>query len=441
MKILFNLALIFLPFFSLKAQSGNAVKIYEHSTDAIVRIFTYHEDGSMHGQGSGVIIKKYGCVLTNYHVLGDATRIVAEHQGKYISLDSIIAIDPQKDILILQLATPLNSKEYIEIPNIRLGNSDKLKIGQRIYAIGSPMGFENTITEGIISGLRTSNDSTRSLIQISAPISSGSSGGAILNAKGELIGISTMVISGETVQNLNFALLINDVKATFENKSNTSIKTNDEALNAYYQKGYSEYKAKNYLTAIINYEKALQLSYTSQGTGLLMYYLGLAYYKLGDSEKAITIFNKSLEKIKSTDTYIALGTMYYEKSDFNKAIQNYELAIELNPGFYEGFLSLGVVYFQQNELNKSISALKRAIDINPKSYKPYFILGEISTIKNNYDVAQIFYEKSINCNPDYAEAYLSLSKLYLMKGENEKAFEYQQKAYQLKPMLRNNTKK
>ena len=417
------------------AQEGNAEKIYRNATDAVVKIFTYHDDGTMHGQGSGVIIKQYGWIVTNYHNLGDATSIFAEHKGKSIKLDSVIAMDPIKDIMILQLSKDIGSKEYSEIPSIKLVNSDNLRVGQRIYAIGSPMGFENTITEGIISGLRTSFDSTRSFIQVSAPISSGSSGGAILDAKGNLIGISTMVITGETVQNLNFALPINDVIAASKILTNTKWISGTETANNYSQKGYSEYKGRNYLTAIINYEKALKLSSKEEARNTY-YYMGLCYRKLGNSDKAIENFYKSLEIAKTADAYVGLGTTFTESESFDKAIENYKKAIEINGSSSEAYIGLGIVYFYKNDLKKSVDYLESAIKVNPKNHSTYYMLGKIALLGESYDFAITMFEQALKFKPNHAESYYKLAEVYLKKGQTEEAIKYQQKAYQLNPELR-----
>jgi tetratricopeptide (TPR) repeat protein len=421
---------------SVFAQVENAETIYEKYNDAIVRIFTYHEDGTMHGQGSGVIIKNNGWIITNYHVLGDATSIFAEHNGKLISLDSIIAIDMNKDVMLLQLANDIESKEYKAIPDIKLGDSDKLKVGQRVYAIGSPMGFENTISEGIISGLRTSPDSSRGLIQISAPISSGSSGGAVLNAKGELIGISTMVITGETAQNLNFALLINDVITASKNQYISGKHSGEHTAQYYYQKGYKEYMLKNYLSAILNYEKAIPASNEDE-KGLIYYNIALAYERLGRYDDAINNYTKSLERSKTPENFSGLGSAYLQKKEYSQAIGFYELAIKLDPLFAEGFYGLALVHYEQKDYVKSLSNLIEVIKLNPKSYRAFYLAGEITSKTKMYDKAIYYYEQAIKYKPNYAEAYISMADLYITKGETEKAIEYQQKGYQLNPDLRN----
>ena len=433
----YRLIIFFIWLFStnIVAQEGNAEKIYRNATDAVVKIFTYHDDGSMHGQGSGVIIKQHGWIVTNFHNLGDATSIFAEHKGKSIKLDSVIAMDPIKDIMILQLSKDITSNEYNAIPSIKLIDSNKLRVGQRIYAIGSPMGFENTITEGIISGLRTSFDSTRSFIQVSAPISSGSSGGAILDSKGNLIGISTMVITGESVQNLNFALPINDVIAASKVLTNTKWISGAETANNFSQKGFSEYKAKNYLTAIINYEKALKLSSKEESRNIY-YYMGLCYRNLGNADKAIENFVKSLDIVKTADTYIGLATTYSENGNYDKAIFNYKKAIELNASSSEAYIGLGIVYLYMKELKKSVDYLESAVLINPKNHSTYYLLGKIALLGERYDFAISLFEQVLKLNPDHAESYYKLAEVYLKKGQTEEAIKYQQKAYQLKPDLR-----
>lgn len=421
---------------SVFSQVENAETIYEKYNDAVVRIFTYHDDGTMHGQGSGVIVKTNGWIITNYHLLGDATTIFAEHKGQFVKLDSVIAIEPNKDIMLLQLAEDVKSKEYRSIPNIKLGNSDKLKVGQRIYAIGSPMGFENTITEGIISGLRTSSDSSRSFIQISAPISSGSSGGAVLNNKGELIGISTMVITGETAQNLNFALLINDVIIASKSYKTINKQSTESTSLYYYQQGYKEYISKNYLSAIINFEKALPLS-NENDKGLIYYNMALAYDKLNMYDNAIDNYTKSLEKKKTPDSYFGLAYAYSRKKEYDKAIKNYVYSIELDPSFSEGYVGLGIVYFEQKDYAQSLSSLTEGIKLNSKNYNAYYLAGEIAMITKQYENAILFFQQAIKWNQNYAEAYLAIADVYLTIGETEKAIEHQQKSYQLKPELRN----
>ncbi len=181
---LFILLLAYSPnFFS---QALTAEQIYKKVSNAVVVIYAYDDAGELSKQGSGVVINDKGYVVTNYHLLEDCERLEILHNEEIVPYVDIIGIDVEKDILILKI-------EDQKFPAIEIGNSKSLNIGQRVYAIGNPLGFENTISEGIVSGLRSYEEFGMNFIQITASISSGSSGGAVVNDKGELIGISTLI--------------------------------------------------------------------------------------------------------------------------------------------------------------------------------------------------------------------------------------------------------
>ncbi len=436
MNKLINLITAFILISSaINAKNKSAEKIYRQLNDAVVRIYTHHEDNSMHGQASGVILREKGWVVTNYHVLGDASIIYAEHNGTYIQLDSIVAMDPKRDILILQLKKVSDNNNYENIPNIRIADSDLLKVGQKIYAIGSPLGFENTISEGIISGLRQTKNKQQNMIQISAPISSGSSGGAVLNAKGELIGISTMVMSGEAVQNLNFALAINDVINVAEKKQSAKHGSGETSSRNYYQKGYNEYLSKNYLSAILNFEKSFNES--DQDDYWNIYYcLGISYEALGNPDSAKFYLNKSLQLKISPNTFVTLGTIYAEENNYSKSKEYFLKALEIAPNSTEALNNLGVVLFLQKDYQAATKCFNKAIELNDKRALPFYMLGQIAEVTSKENEAVGYYKDAITTNNKYAEAYLSLSRVLLKLGDTENAIKYQQIAYQLKPRLR-----
>ena len=199
---IFTLIFFFLLSGNLSSQTLSAEQIYEKIKDAVVVILAYDYSNELAKQGSGVVLNDKGYVVTNYHILSGCERLEIMHGKEIIPYVDIIGINVEKDILILKI-------EQKKFPSVKLGDVKLLKVGQRVYAIGSPMGFENTISEGIISGLRSYEDLRKNYIQITASISSGSSGGAILNDKGELIGISTL--TAKEGQNLNFAVPIDEV--------------------------------------------------------------------------------------------------------------------------------------------------------------------------------------------------------------------------------------
>ena len=173
-------------------------QVVKQSRPAVVTIFS----GSM--QGSGFIMNAKGLVLTNAHVIRNQAPVIVLPDGKRV--DSIVRkTDTDKDLALLQ-ATPGNA-----YPFLPLGGSDLVVEGQPIFTIGSPVGLEGTVTQGIVSAIRkTPNGLT--LIQIDAAMNQGNSGGPLINRAGEVIGVNTARHGQPGTERLGFAISINDVK-------------------------------------------------------------------------------------------------------------------------------------------------------------------------------------------------------------------------------------
>jgi putative serine protease PepD len=147
------------------------------------------------GSGSGVMIRPDGHILTNYHVIEDASRIVVT-VGVDEKEATVVGTDPSSDLAVLSI-------EGTGYPAIELGSSTDLKVGEYVMAVGSPFGLEKTVTAGIVSALNRSDVIEQStdltaytnLIQTDAAINPGNSGGALVNARGQLVGINTLIQS------------------------------------------------------------------------------------------------------------------------------------------------------------------------------------------------------------------------------------------------------
>lgn len=172
--------------------------------ESILLVKSIDKNGNILGQGSGFVISENGAMVTNYHVVKSSHGVLIQLMNeKSYQQASLIAGYPSNDLAILYI-----EGDKLFLPVI-LGDSDNVQIGEQILAIGNPYGFENTISDGLISGIREIADFK--LLQITAPVSPGSSGGALFNMKGEVIGI-TSIGSQWNAQNLNFAIPINTLK-------------------------------------------------------------------------------------------------------------------------------------------------------------------------------------------------------------------------------------
>ena len=177
----------------------------------VVSIRTYRSNNSKPGIGSGVILRSDGYIMTNAHVVHGG-KVVKVHlpDGKVFTA-KIWKMAAEQDLALLKI-------EASGLPVARIGNSDKVRLGQTVIAIGDPLGFVGTVTVGTVGGLNRNVETRgikyRSLIQTDAAINPGSSGGALVNLKGEVIGINALVYTGppsgyDKAQGLGFAIPIN----------------------------------------------------------------------------------------------------------------------------------------------------------------------------------------------------------------------------------------
>jgi len=193
------------------ATKSTITRIAKKWGKSVVLVCPMDKNGKELGQGSGFVIGKNGAIVTNYHVIELAHNVSIEFiNGKCYREASLIAGYPSQDIAILHV-----EGEDERFSPVILGNSDDSQVGEQVLAIGNPYGWQNTLSDGLISGIREIDDFK--LLQITAPISSGSSGGALFNMKGEVIGITT-IGSQWGAQNLNFAIPINTLKSLIKEK-------------------------------------------------------------------------------------------------------------------------------------------------------------------------------------------------------------------------------
>jgi len=199
-----------------------AKEIFAKVSPSIVYIETYDSSGNALGSGSGFIVDSSGKVATNYHVIeGSYSAKVKTAAGTSYDVQKVLSYNETTDLAILKIsATGLTA--------VSLGDSSLIETGDNIYAIGNPFGLEDTISNGLISTKSRDINGT-TYIQISAPISSGSSGGALVDEQGKVIGITAAVYYGG--QNLNFAVPINLLKPMLSENIN---KTLPEILPAIY---------------------------------------------------------------------------------------------------------------------------------------------------------------------------------------------------------------
>jgi hypothetical protein len=175
--------------------------IVNRTKAAIVQIVAMKEQGSTTELGTGFFISPDGLVVTNFHVIRSAASLAAvNNNGVLFPFEKIVSEPTGVDLAILKFRAD-------DVPFLRLGESTDKVEGEKVIVIGNPFGFPGTVTDGIISGFREN----RSLIQITAPISHGSSGSPVMDENGQVVGVATWLC--EPGQNLNFAIAVEKVSA------------------------------------------------------------------------------------------------------------------------------------------------------------------------------------------------------------------------------------
>ena len=164
---------------------------------AVVTVVGFNTAGKVIRLGSGVFIDPEGHLITNLHVIKEVARAeVRLPKGEVYPLTEMVAADDKADLVKLAVNLPGGAPHYLTVSGARP------EVGEHVVVLGSPLGLEQTVTEGLVSAIRTVPNRGE-FLQISAPISPGSSGGPVVNMKGQVIGIATFQVRG---QNINFAV-------------------------------------------------------------------------------------------------------------------------------------------------------------------------------------------------------------------------------------------
>jgi S1-C subfamily serine protease len=202
------------------AEEQNNIAVYKRVLPSVVNITSravtfniFYGTVPQEGQGSGFILDKSGHVLTNFHVVEGANRgIEVKLSNKRSFKAKVIGTDKVHDLALLQIDAP-------DLQPVTLADSSQIAVGEKVYAIGNPFGLAGTMTQGIISSIRSIRNGDgapiEDAIQTDAAINPGNSGGPLLNSHGEVIGINTMIASNGAEQSsgIGFAIPINTAKA------------------------------------------------------------------------------------------------------------------------------------------------------------------------------------------------------------------------------------
>ncbi len=418
-----------------------------------VAIETFDAHGEKLSRGSGFFVEE-DRVVTNRHVLEGAYRAeVHSSTGAVFPVKGVLAVDAEGDIALLKIDPPT-----IPIRPLPLDKTSPQE-GESIVVIGNPLGLEGSVTNGIVSAVRDIPTFGR-IIQITAPISSGSSGSPVVNMQGQVIGIATLQITGG--QSVNFAIpserisqlqvaslmsLADLVASAGRNKRakavqffrdglsflskddcekalpyfEKAVESDSNYAEAWAQTGFCNEKLGRHAEALEASKKAVSLRPSAES----YFNIGLANFYLKQYKEAAEAYRQSikLDPYNSADAYYAVGLVYRDWGKADEEIQAYKQAIKLRPDYTVAYERLGSRYLRSKKFNEAVEVFRQLSVLKPGDAVAPNNMGEAYFELNRFTDACEAFRQSIRLKPDYGKAYYNLGKCLLATGNRDAALE------------------
>ena len=384
------------------AAENDAAAVFEKAKKSVVVVRVFDADDNQSAQGSGVITAENE-VTTNCHVVENISRVEVVREGEENPIAAEIKSgDAGRDLCLL------SAKGLAEAANIR--NAKDLKVGENVYAIGSPQGFEFSISGGIVSQLRSLGGSPP-LIQTDASISEGSSGGGLFDGDGNLVGITTS--SYKKGQNLNFAIpseWIADARLNQSPFSESAPQISAGSSLGFFDKVVELEKAEDWNGMLAHCQEWTE---AEPENSIAWYALGNAYGNLDRYDDAISALREALRiNSEDADAWYNLGLAYGKLGHRDDEIAAYREALRINPEDAEAWYNLGVTYADLDRYDDAIAAYGEALRINSEYAVAWYNLGNTYGNINRYDDAIVAYREALRINSEDADAWYNLGITY-----------------------------
>lgn len=415
-----------------------------------VAIETFDARGNSLSRGSGFFVAA-DKVITNRHVIEKSSRVeVHLMNGKKFTAKGLLAVDGEGDLAILQVEVPQNSAVPLQIVQ-RVPQE-----GESIVVIGNPFGLEGSVSNGIVSAVREISGYGK-IIQITAPISPGSSGSPVVNMSGQVIGVATL--QAAEGQSLNFAvpserilqLKIGELQ-TFASFTNAAQQNKRASAQSLYSQGLGILSRDDYARAVTFFEKAAEID---PNYAEAWYQTGFCYGMLGRHNEALKA-SKQAAKLRPnwTETFVNIGASSFALGQFKDAAEAYRTATKLDESNADTQYAYGLTLGKLNRADEEILAYKRAVAIKPdhanaieklglayfkqkrfadalqsfeqlKTYKPdgktYNYLGECYFETGKFEESRDAFNNAVSYNPDLDKARYNLGRAYLKLGDKDSA--------------------
>lgn len=374
---------------------------------AVVTVTTYDAAGKQTGLGTGFFVDD-SHVVTCYHVIDGATKAkIKTATGKTYQIKGIAASDRIADVVRLSLASPVKTAKSLVLCK------SLPKQGEKVVVFGSPLGLELTVSDGIVSAIRDM-PGVGKIIQITAPISPGSSGSPVLNLNGDAVGVVTSYMAEG--QNLNFAVSSEQVlslKPAVSGLADAPIPNAGETL---WKKevgaAYTYFIQEDWANALPHFEAMTRLK-PSDVCGWTL--TGCCYNSLGRYSDAINAFTQAV-RIESNHAaaHYGLGVAYGELGRYQEALDAYKQATRITPDDPDAQYGLGFAYTKLGRSSDAVECFKQAIRMKPDDTRAHFGLGGAYCALGRYQEGVEAYKQAIRIKPDDGNAHYILGLTYAL---------------------------
>ncbi|MCE5276974.1 MAG: tetratricopeptide repeat protein [Planctomycetaceae bacterium] len=411
-----------------KAPDLTPEQLFEKASPAVVYIVVRDKDLKPLGLGSGFFVDAGGLIVTNFHVIkGAEFAAVRLSSGATLFVDGVVATDPDGDLALLKVS----GSGY---PCLALSKGGLPKVGAAVFAIGNPQGLENTFSSGMVSGHREIKAGMPA-IQVTAPISPGSSGGPLLNAGGEIVGVTTAYLGGG--QNLNFAVPVSGVSALMRKQGKVQTLTSaggrrlDSAETEELDKAWAAIAKKDWGTAT---SILTSLREKQRDNPVVWYALGQLHAAIGNHDIALQHYQVAIDlKPNYAAAHFNMGLACSTLNRHADAIEAYKQAIAIKPDMAQAYSWMGDAWSKMKCHRDAIEACKKAIAIDPNYALSYRVIGVVYTDLKQYSQAIEFFKKGIAIDPGDNRAYVIMARAYSEMDRHAEAIEACRQALAIAP--------